>query len=120
MCHYFYIRYFKFDTLNSIMATSNNVGVVGNELFAVGNIVWSISNPSFVGVINNFLPGGEILVSADEGSRSFSPGELTKHPNRIIVELHEKLKVADETVEELRRNYWNIHQEVIRLKNSKK
>lgn len=93
---------------------------MSNKEISVGETVWDIHNPIFTGTVTSISDSYiKVMTYKEElhyGAKT--PLMLTNDPNKIIKRLLEKLSNSEESVQELRSNYWNVHQELIKLKNS--
>ena len=84
---------------------------------SVGDTVWDIHDPKFTGTVTS-LSEDVIKVKTRKEVVNVMPNMLTSNPNKVIEELIKKLELSEDSVMELRDNYWNVHQELIRVKKS--
>ena len=77
---------------------------------SVGQIVWDIRNPSVNGKVIKITKETAILVNGDE----LEITKLTTDYNLVISKLLKKIEMQEETIEELKENYWKVHQQLLK------
>ena len=106
------------------MATNFDVKVdvkVGVKVdVKVGDTVWKLSDPSISGKVDSLVDNGNIgnkfRVNISGSWILFNNNEITNNPNKIIGMLINKVKLGEESLNEVRENYWRVHQEVLQLR----
>lgn len=89
---------------------------MSQENLSVGDNVWDTVDPTIYGTITSFANDGTIIVKTNKKVFSKHPNNLTRNPQIIIDNLFLKLQQSEETIKELRDNYWNVHQELLKMK----
>jgi hypothetical protein len=77
---------------------------------SVGQIVWDIRNPSVNGKVIKITQDTVVLVNGDE----LEITKLTTDYNLVISKLLKKIEMQEETIEELKENYWKVHQQLLK------
>ena len=77
---------------------------------STGQIVWDIRNPSVNGKVIKITQDTVVLVNGDE----LEITKLTTDYNLVISKLLKKIEMQEETIEELKENYWKVHQQLLK------
>ena len=77
--------------------------------------VWKINNPKITGkvvsVVDNIA-----TISIENELSDIRTSLLTNNPLEVIKLLLVNVNLQEETIQELRDNYWNVHQELLKMK----
>lgn len=77
---------------------------------SVGQIVWDIRNPSVNGKVISITKEIAKLKNGEE----LKITKLTNNYNLVIDKLLKKIERQGETIEELKENYWRVHQQLLK------
>ena len=83
---------------------------MSNTNISIGQIVWDISNPNVNGKVISITKE----IAKLENGTELQITKLTTDYNLVISKLLKKIEMQDETIEELKENYWKIHQQLLK------
>lgn len=77
--------------------------------------VWKINNPKITGKVVSVVDNIATISIKNELS-DIRTSSLTNNPLEVIKLLLINVSLQEETIKELRNNYWNVHQELLKMK----
>ena len=88
---------------------------MSNGSISIGQTVWSMNSPTITGKVIGISDRiAKILTKTDELEINILV--LTNDPNKVIEKLVKNIAIHEESIQELRDNYWNVHQQLLKMR----